>query len=142
MLVFFVRYINYPYIFNKVIIPKEVPIINTNEDIIQKNLSQLVEQWIDSKAYIEPNITIISVANTLGTNRTYLSAYINNNMHVNFNAWINILRIEDAKILLKDNPELSMADIAANLGYADHSSFCRQFKKYTDLSPTAWQNKA
>lgn len=139
---FLVGYINYPYIFNKVIIEKEEPIADVNEDRVpQYGLTQLIEQWIAAKSYVEPNITIIGLANALNTNRTYLSAYINNNMRMNFNTWVNALRIEDAKKLLKETTDLSIADIAARLGYADHSSFSRQFKKNTGLSPIEWKKK-
>ena len=138
---FLVKYINYPYTFNEVTILREEPVADSAEDKTQNNLSQLIEQWVESKAYAQPDVTIVSLANALNTNRTYLSAYINSNMQMNFNAWINTLRIEDAKLLLKDTSQLSIADIGFRLGYTDHSSFSRQFKKITGFSPVQWKNK-
>ena len=138
---FLVKYINYPHIFYNVIISKEEldsPVDSCLEKT-QNNLSLLIAGWVESKAYHQPDITIVSLANTLNTNRTYLSAYINTNMQMNFNAWINFLRTEDAKKLLKRENNLPIAEIAIKLGYADHSSFSRQFKKATGLSPIKWK---
>ena len=139
---FLVKYINYPHLFRKIIIPNEEVLDNADAeaDRIQNNLSQLIEQWMKCKSYTEPNITIVSLSNVLNTNRTYLSAYINNNMQMNFNTWINFLRIEEAKEILKSERNLSISDVASMLGYSDHSSFSRQFKKITGYSPVRWRN--
>ena len=146
---FLVKYINYPYVFRTVTILKEDVDEDENQDQATdqettenkklNNLPQLIEQWVSSKAFTESGITIITMANSLNTNRTYLSAYINNNMQMNFNAWINLLRIEEARKILKSSDNLSIADIAFRLGYADHSSFSRQFKKITGFSPVQWR---
>lgn len=150
---FLVKYINYPHTFyilrefignedyNQLKSGDINHDIKPDEENINNNLEKLLVQWVDSKAYCNYNITITSLADVLNTNRTYLSAYINNNLQMNFNTWINMLRIDEAKILLKFDTNLPIIDISSKLGYADHSSFSRQFKKITGLSPTEWRKK-
>jgi len=43
--------------------------------------------------------------------------------------------------LLAD-PDHAIADIALQLGYADHASFSRAFQRWTRLSPSAWRAQA
>lgn len=54
--------------------------------------------------------------------------------------WIAIARLSMAKRLLRDT-EMPVAEIAAAVGIADSSYFCRHFKKYTDISPLAFRKK-
>lgn len=143
---FLIKYINYPYVFRHVIMAEEESPegrtdANPGKDKAFGDLSCLLEQWIGTKAYMEPNITIVNLAGALNTNRTYLSAYINSTMQMNFNAWINFLRTEEAKKILQSEDQLSIADIASRLGYTDHSSFSRQFKKNTGFSPVEWRRR-
>lgn len=49
-------------------------------------------------------------------------------------------RIDRAKDLLLNSP-LSLGEIAAQLGYADHYFFGRQFKKHTGMTPGAFRKK-
>lgn len=138
---FLVKYLNYPYTFNKVIIQEDKLFGDVDEEKTQNNLLVSIEQWVNSRAYIKPNVTIMSVTKVLRTNRTYLSTYINTNMQMNFSSWIHTLRIDDAKKILRESPNLPIADIATSLGYADHSSFTRQFKKVTGFSPIEWRKR-
>lgn len=45
------------------------------------------------------------------------------------------IRIQHASVLLKDNPECSVSEIAAQSGYPTLSNFNRQFKELTKLTP-------
>ncbi len=102
-------------------------------------LEEAVEEWVASKKYLEVDTTIISVANELNTNRTYLSNYINNYKQQTFKEWISELRIEEAKNLLISEPHLSISEISMNVGFTDKSNFGRNFSKLTGKTPSAWR---
>ena len=47
-------------------------------------------------------------------------------------------RVRSAQRLLADNPDESLAEVAALCGFADQSHFTRAFLKVVGLTPTAW----
>lgn len=66
-----------------------------------------LEEWVESKGFLNSRFTIIELCKIIGINRTYLSNYINNTYGSNFNLWINHLRIEEAKLLMGQTPKRS-----------------------------------
>lgn len=48
-----------------------------------------LEEWVESKGFLNSRFTIIELCKIIGINRTYLSNYINNTYGLNFNLWIN-----------------------------------------------------
>lgn len=107
----------------------------------QKNLANALELWVKNKGFVEQNITIIVLSKQLGTNRTYLSNFINENYGANFNTWVNQLRIEEAKQFLK-NEELPLHEIAERVGFTDLAHFSKTFKSITGNPPSAWRKNA
>ena len=75
----------------------------------------------------------------IGINRTYLSNYINNTYGLNFNLWINHLRIEEAKQLMGQTPKRSLSEIAERIGFTDLAHFSKQFKLQEGVSPSEWR---
>lgn len=104
----------------------------------QKNLANALETWIRDKGFVEQNITIIVLSKQLGTNRTYLSNFINEHYGENFNTWVNQLRIEEAKQFLKKE-EMPLHEIAARVGFADLAHFSKTFKSITGEPPSTWR---
>jgi AraC-like DNA-binding protein len=52
--------------------------------------------------------------------------------------YLTLLKLNHAKRLLQD-PSRSVEEIAEALGYGDVSQFSKQFKRWTDLSPSAYR---
>lgn len=57
---------------------------------------------------------------------------------VGFNEYLNRVRIDRAKFLLRNHP-LTLDEIAARCGYADAAYFCRMFKRLAGTTPTAYR---
>ncbi len=109
-----------------------------SEETIQ-NLKKQIQYWVKSKDFLRPDITMNDVAKATCTNRTYLSRYINTVYNCSFKSWITHLRLEEAKELMHNNPELSVAEIAKQTGFASAESFSHIFKSNEDCPPSKWR---
>gem|GEM_PF-385945 len=96
---------------------------------------------IQEKMYLQPGITINDMAEKFNTNRTSFSTALNKHEGQNFNAFINQLRIGQAKQLMLENPELTIAEITQKCGFTEQSNFTRQFKQSCNETPAVWRKK-
>ena len=55
--------------------------------------------------------------------------------------YVERMRIERAKRLLGGDTNATVAEIAFQLGFADHSHFTRRFRKHVGRTPTAFRNE-
>ena len=102
---------------------------------IEKRLTE----WTGKDGYTRPGLTIGELAGTLGTNRTYLADYIKSVYHVTFREWIAALRIEYAKRLLSEHPDMTVGAIAEASGFLSLSYFTRIFSEKEGASPAKWK---
>lgn len=143
--VFSLCYIQYPHTF--IFIEPAIITQTENKEELAKNNKRLIwdelrQQILESKYYLKAGVNIEDMAHYLKTGRTTLSTFINNEEGMNFNAWINSLRIEEAKDLLVKFPDYNLVDISEMVGYSESSNFSRQFKLITNESPSAWRQSA
>ncbi|MCL2042481.1 MAG: AraC family transcriptional regulator [Bacteroidales bacterium] len=108
---------------------------------IVENMERKLNIWLGEKQFLQSGITIEDVAAYIGTNRRYLSEHINSVKGKTFRQWISELRIEEAKNLMRQRPDMTLNDIALQVGYVDKSNLIRQFSRQTNLSPTQWKQK-
>jgi AraC-like DNA-binding protein len=134
----YIRYTNIFTIIEPAIEPQLIVIQQSNGLAKWHELKNVV---ITNKMYLTEGITIEQMARELKIGRTTLSGYINNEEKMNFNAWVNVLRINDSKKLLLQTPQLSIQTIARKTGFSEHANFSRQFKIVTGKSPLVWRNE-
>jgi len=142
--VFALEYIKYNKVFSLIEPAISIPLIDAplnNIKIRQKrDWPQNKQEILSNRYYCEPGITIEDLAQKLHLGRTTLSNTINREEEVNFNTWINKLRIEEAKKILITNPEYSLASVSEMVGFTEQSNFSRQFKLIVGQSPLFWRN--
>ena len=83
--------------------------------------------------------TIKELADTLHTNRTYLSGYIKVSYQLSFRDWITDLRLEYAKRYMLQHTQQNIAEIAEVSGFVSPSHFTRIFKEKVGVSPSKWR---
>ncbi len=104
---------------------------------IEKNLAV----WLSQNGFTHPGLTIEDLALTIGTNRTYLSAYIKQTYAVTFREWIANLRIDYAKQLFTTDPKMSVREVCEATGFLSQSYFVKIFSDKEGLSPAKWKRE-
>ncbi len=95
-------------------------------------------------AYINGNymkkITLDDISEHVCMSKSHVSKIFNEETGVSLSAYVNGVRVEKSKILLAD-ASLSIADVAALIGFEDQSYFAKQFKASTGISPKKFREK-
>lgn len=84
--------------------------------------------------YHEPNLRLSDIANEIGISEEMTSELLKNHSNLTFRQYLNQVRLEEAKRLLKVS-SLQISEIAFKVGYNNIQHFNRVFKEYTDLQP-------
>ncbi len=106
----------------------------------KKNINQILQKAMD---YICENYTMSITLNELA-DHTYVSTYYLSRMFKkelgkNFVEYLNEVRIEKAKELLKDN-KYKTYEVAELVGIQDPHYFSKIFKKYVNMTPTEYKD--
>lgn len=112
---------------------KNIILKETEEQILNK-----LKKFENSKRFLNKDISLAVLAGQLDSNTKYLSEIINSHYNVNFNTYINKLRINYIIEKLKTDPNFinyKISYLADNCGFSSHSSFATVFKSITGISP-------
>jgi AraC-like DNA-binding protein len=83
--------------------------------------------------------TVSDYAAELNVTPNYLNKTVKQHTHRTAIDWIEIARLNMAKMLLKDRT-VPIGDVAGRVGVPDQSYFARFFKKKTGLTPSEFRN--
>lgn len=108
---------------------------NTGTELMRQ-ISQLMEQ---EQLYLDSDLKLADLATRLHTNRNAVSACINSQRGYSFSQFISNYRVEHAKQLLRQHPDMKMTEVWMQSGFTTESSFFRAFKAATGLTPTEWK---
>jgi AraC-like DNA-binding protein len=98
----------------------------------------------EGRGYAHEGLTLASLAQQLGTPEYRLRRVINQGLgHRNFNAFINGLRLAEARRRLANPAEraLPVLTIALDVGFGSIGPFNRAFKAETGLTPTEYRQQ-
>ena len=103
--------------------------------------NDLDKTMLEKHYYQDNTLTLQKLAQHLGTNRQYLSNYINQEKHETFYDYINDFRLMEAKSLLdsKDTEnQHSLEEISMMSGFNSYATFLRSFKKKFGQTPSQY----
>lgn len=103
--------------------------------LLIERIRELIE---NKKLFLNSELKITDIADTLGIHRNIVSDAINSQTGFSFNQYISNYRVEHAKSLLRQDPNKKLSSISAESGFANEQSFFRTFKAITGKTPKEW----
>jgi YesN/AraC family two-component response regulator len=99
----------------------------------------VIRQCIDyiCRNYSDEDLGLQKISDSIGYNGSYLSRVFKQKTGRNLMDYINEVRIENAKRLLREQ-KIKAYNAAESVGYSNYSYFCRVFKKFTGMSPSRY----
>lgn len=126
----------------------ELTLTMANEEIEEKNDDtetdlpeierQIQYQFVTQKLFLDPHLRLSDVALKVGTNRTYLSRFFNQEKGHTFYDYVNGMRLDYAEKLLLTTSD-SLAKIAESSGFNSLSTFRRAFATCHNCSPAEFR---
>lgn len=139
--IYAIAYVGFRYRFGAFQMENELkeditPTVDEDEDSSLFNIIQ--EKMEKEKVFLQPGLSVVDLAKSIGSNRTYVSASINSHSGKSFALFINTYRVEYAKTIMEKDGKLSIAQVAEMSGFASEESFRRNFRNITGKSPSDW----
>ncbi len=104
--------------------------------------SNLLKCMVEKEPYLENDINLVRLAETLSISAHQLSYIINTGFNENFFQFINRYRVNKAKNLLqKGDEKMTMLAIAFDSGFNSKTTFNTTFKKITNQTPSEFRKK-
>lgn len=118
---------------------------NTHRSSLSASLLEVIqgkeERWRSQGAYRTCGITIEQAAHEMGTNRHYLSRYLNEVKNMTFYEWVAQMRIREAQSIMINERNKTIEQIAGLVGFSSPSTFSITFKRIVGISPNQWRNQ-
>ena len=102
-------------------------------DYSERGLGHRIISYISDHAFEE--ITLESASRALGISASHLSHFFSERMHTNFRRFINAIRIEKARLMMRD-PNLTLTEICDACGYTNMRTFRRAFQQEIGCLPS------
>lgn len=114
-----------------------MPDTETLELQLFRRLEHLV---VEQQLFRRPELSLDELCVEVGSNRTYVSACVNKEAGMNFNSWINKIRVDDVLKAIRAG-EHDLTDLYVAAGFASQTSFYRNFKSVTQMTPKQYLDR-
>lgn len=134
-LMFLIPLICYQTVKGRYIIMGDIPEEMTHEKntVLDKHTNKISKEEFETyletqKPYLKPDLKITDIVKELGTNRTYLSEFINQTYQMNFSRFMNKYRLRELEHLMRDysdKTEEKKMELILKAGFGSYDSYRR-----------------
>ncbi|TKG96907.1 helix-turn-helix domain-containing protein [Puteibacter caeruleilacunae] len=128
---------------SEVVDEDELSFVEVYPNTIEEVKDKLFSYFENEEPWRNTDLKIWDVAMALGTNRTYVSRVINEELGSNFNDFVKDYRMREAMRILKDDgqQQLALQTVAIMSGFGSMASFIRAFKQLTGKTPSSFRKE-
>jgi AraC-like DNA-binding protein len=104
------------------------------------NIEGKLQECIHLKSYLQEDCSLSKISDDIGIPSHHLTYFFNDIKKTSFSAWRNSLRIEEAKILIRqgETNNFTMQSISQKSGFSSQTTFIRAFKNATGTTPSTY----
>jgi len=109
------------------------------EDVARKIIAKLMVE----QKYRDPNYSAKQLSQDIGVNQRHISAVVSLRFQLNYSQLVGGMRIQEARYMLQDKSfnNMTMEDIAINVGFTTRQSFYATFFKLCGTTPKEYRQK-
>ncbi|NPD45846.1 MULTISPECIES: AraC family transcriptional regulator [unclassified Lentimicrobium] len=113
--------------------------IHDIEDDIKEESNIILNKFKDQQLYLLQDICLQEASNQLGIAKYKLSKYVKIGGYENFYHFVNMMRVNTSKELLRNiSHQYSIDSVVTDSGFNSRSTFYRVFKEYCEMTPTEY----
>ncbi|MCR8922835.1 nuclear transport factor 2 family protein [Dasania sp. GY-MA-18] len=112
--------------------------IGLDDSRLQILLQDLSDYFEKHQPYLDSRLNLAQVAQATGYTRNQISYALNNGLQKSFYEYVNLSRIEHLLLLLQQDSNRNISDVALQVGFNSSSTFYKFFKQFTGLTPKAY----
>ncbi len=106
-----------------------------------KILERLIFEFEKNKIFLDSQLTINEVVRIVGTNRSYISAVINQHYNQHFCSFVNTYRLNELEKALIKDPQSTNEALAHQSGFGSISSMKRSVQAVSGISFSEWRDQ-
>lgn len=91
-------------------------------------------------AHLDQDLSLFQIAEVINISPTYFASLFKRTIGISPHQYVIQQRVEQAKLLLKLKTDLSITDIALQVGFSSQSHLTQQFKRLTGITPKQARN--
>lgn len=120
-------------------LPQPVESTASADKELMGRISDLMDR---EQLYLNDELKLSDVAVRLNTNTRYISKCINVCEGCSFSGLLNRYRVEHAKRLLCERPDMKSSSVATASGFTSDQTFFRAFRAITGMTPKEWKARS
>jgi AraC family transcriptional regulator len=104
--------------------------------VSRKLTSAQMQQALDYiHAHLSQDLSLVQIAEVINITPTYFASLFKRAVGISPHQYVIQQRVEQAKSLLKSKTDLSITDIALQVGFSSQSHLTQQFRRLTGITP-------
>ena len=113
--------------------------LHDKHDTRHVELVERINELIDQN-YADPDCSLTSLAQQVNLSASYITRLYRSQMLMTIPNHINDVRMEAARKLLRETPDLSITEVSHRVGFSSISYFSKAFRKEHGMTPNEYRN--